>query len=162
MRTAEQVLERLRRLSATDRAWLLQALSDGAKAQLRQLTAALSEHSSNSFGRPVAAEAAVDLERLVPRLAAEPAWMLALLLMSRPGPWTAQLLARLAPDKRLEVVQLRASLPRMSPAMEEALARSLAEQIAAAPDGPDPSFEEAFERARFGLRSRRRLVEVGT
>lgn len=158
MKTAEEVLERLSRLSATDRAWLLQALSDGAKARLRRLTAAMQDSS----GQHPAAGAYVDLARLVPRLVAEPAWTLALLLSVRPGPWTAQLLARLTPDKRLEVVQLRASLPRVSPVLEEALVRTLAERFATAADAPDPSFDEAFERARSGPWGRSRLVEVGT
>lgn len=162
MKTAEEALEELGRVSAADRAWILRALSSAAKARLRLLTVTLQEHPSDSGARAPGMDTAVDLSRLVPRLAAEPAWILAVLLRARPGPWTAQLLVRLAADKRLEVTQLRASLPRLSPKMAEALARALSAQLSVAEDVPETSFEETFERARSRARRWRRLVEVGT
>lgn len=162
MKTAEEALEELGRVSAADRAWILRALSSPAKARLRLLTAALQEQPSNSDARAPATDSPMDLSRLVPRLAVEPAWVLAVLLGARPGPWTAQLLVRLAADKRLEVMQLRASLPQLSPKMTEALARALSAQFSAAADVPESSFEETFERARSRARRWRRLAEVGT
>jgi len=158
MKTPEEVLERLGRLSAADRAWLLQALSDRAKERLRRLTAEARGSSANSEEHPATPWTDVDLEALAPSLAAEPAWTLALLFSIRPGPWQVQVLAKLAADKTLEVMRLRASLPRLSRTMEDALARVLAEQISAAAEAPDTQFQQAFERARVGMRRRIRIA----
>ena len=158
MKTPEEVLERLGRLSATDRAWLVQALSDPAKERLRRLTAAGRGSATDSEESPATPWTNIDLEQLVPSLAAEPAWTLALLFSVRPGPWQVQVLAKLTADKTLEVMRLRDSLPRLSRVMEDALARVLAEQIAAAAETPDTQFQQAFERARVGMRRRIRVA----
>jgi hypothetical protein len=163
MKTAEEVLDRLGRLSAADRAWLLQALSDQAKARLRQVTAALQGHPTDCRAHQSVPETSEELAQQVAWLAAEPAWILALVLGIRPGPWQGRLLARLAPEKRREVMQLRAGVPPLSKKMEEALGRVLAEQASGMPEAPLLSFEDTFERERVGgWRRSLRVAEVGT
>lgn len=160
MKATQDMLDRLGRLSAADRVWILQALSDRAKGRLRQVTAALPNRSLGSHGHPPEPETPEAFLQRAAWLAGEPAWILALVLGSRAGPWQARLLAKLAPGKRREVLQLRAGLPPLSKKMEQALARALREQSPAAP--LPASFEDAFERERVSLwRRSRRVSEVG-
>lgn len=166
MNSAQEAVEALCRLSASDRDWILSALSSNARKRLRELAAA--EHRDAAGGGEEAApreSAGNPAEEalsgaaptfVISRLGAEPAWMLALVLNVRKWPWQEALLSALPPDKRFEVAQLRARLPRPSSRMHEALLRALTEQLSSVTTVAerDALFEVALGRAR--LRTRRR------
>lgn len=174
MKSVEEAVERLSVLSRDDRAWILSALSGSAQARLRELAAmhGISGPSGTSlFPAPLAsvadagpvskgsAERALQAledqvpERIAACLDAEPAWVLAALLAMRAWRWEEPLLAKLPPDRRLEVARLRVTLPPLSQKLADTLARVLAGRLSS----PGATANVAgFEQVLRGLRSRPR------
>jgi hypothetical protein len=170
MRSAQEAVDALCRLSAADREWILGALSAEARAKLKELAAApqqggpprADDHERQEPEGSSAQRALIDASPaiVVSRLAAEPAWILALVLTLTNWPWQDQLLTGLPADKRLEVAQQRARLPPVSTPLRGALLRALSAQLLAAPAADEhPPFEHALVRAR--MRTRRRPPEAG-
>lgn len=161
MKSVHEAVEALCQLSTTDREWVLGALSVSARKKLRDLAAAQHGAAAERSDDPISLETADTsvVEQLleaspalaVSRVRSEPPWMLALILNERTWPWQEALLTALAPDKRLEVAQLRTRLPRPSSRMREALLRALSAQVFGATAGTDGNapFEQALGRARF-------------
>jgi hypothetical protein len=176
MKSTADALERLAQMSKSDRDWLLQRLSSGARQRL--LDQAATERGSapgladagrlpTDRGAPKPLPAAMDAAALeavegallAGILADEPPWMIALLLRQRTWSWESELLARLPPVKRFEVSDLRRSAPHPSGALTELLMKSLRERVAAA-SLPADGFERLLYSARTsharGLRVRER------
>lgn len=161
MKSAQEAVEALCQLAMADRDWILGALSASARKRLRDLAATRHGAAAGRAGDPVAHETGnTSAEQrlieaspalVISRLRSEPLWMLALILSERTWPWQEALLTALAPDKRLEVAQVRARLPRPSSRMREGLLRALSEQVfSAAADGAgNAPFEQALGLARF-------------
>ena len=88
----------------------------------------------------------VEAETVARYLAGEPSWVIALILSLGAWRWEQALLMKLPPVARLEVNQLRHSLPRPSPAMRSLVTLTLREQLAAAPSGS--RFEDLLDQVR--------------
>lgn len=160
MKTPEQVLETLAHLATADREWILQALSEKARSRLREWVSARTRRPAEPEANTAPA-GTPDPVPALPRLEGEPTWILALVLSIRSWPWQEALLAKLPPDQRLEVVQLRASLPRASAKIREALMRALVEQARPA-EMPDSPFERTLSRACLRPVRRSRLMKFAT
>jgi hypothetical protein len=161
MKSAEEAVERLSALSPGDRAWLLGALSGSAQARLRELAARHGSTEHREIALPSSSPASaveqalqsMTPEKVVACLDAEPAWVLAVLLAMRPWPWEEALLARLSPDRRLEVAQLRVTLPRLSQKLADTLARAFAQRMSS---GGATAKVVGFEQVLRGMRLRAR------
>jgi hypothetical protein len=135
--TAKDLVERLTTLSRVDRDWLLANLSPDARTNLlRQLGRNTSGVSAAESDRTPGLEDeraldAVDGATIATCLAGEPSWVIAMILGVRTWRWEHHVLASIAPVTRLEVNQLRGSLPRASAAMGSLLLRTLREQLTA-------------------------------
>jgi hypothetical protein len=131
MNTSQHLIERLTQLSRTDRDWILANLSPGAKAnllrQLGQDTIAPGERMPALEDER--ALDALDGDTVATYLAGEPSWVIGTILALRSWRWEHQVLTKVAPVTRLEVTQLRGSLPRASAAMRGLLLRTLREQL---------------------------------
>jgi hypothetical protein len=132
------LIERVAQLSREDRDWILAHLSAPAKASLqRQLDRAGPDTDSSPVTRAdERALDALDGETVAAGLAVEPAWLIAMILSLHSWRWEQQVLGRLAPVTRLEVNQLRGSLPELSPAMRNLLAHTLHEHLRATAQNP--------------------------
>jgi hypothetical protein len=149
LRAAELLIGRLAHLTARDREWILTHLSAGAKTNLLR-------HLGQKEGAPIAERSqALDDERVLDSLegeavasylAGEPSHLIALILSLRAWRWEQPVLMKLPPVARLEVNQLRQSLPRPSAAMRSLVTRTLREQLAASPSGPH--FEDLLDQIR--------------
>lgn len=146
MNTAAGLIERVAQLSREDRDWILGHLSAPAKAsllsQLDQGEPALPDDSTTRSDER--ALNVLDGEVVAGALASEPSWLIAMILGLHSWRWEPQVLARLAPVTRLEVNQLRDSLPQLAPAMRGLLTRTLREQFQAAPQ--NSRFEQLLDR----------------
>jgi len=147
---SERLIGRLAQLSARDREWILTHLSPGAKTNLlRQLG---QEESADPAERPLAALEdervldALEAGAVAGYLADEPSWVVALILSLRTWRWEHQVLTKLPPVTRLELTQLRHSLPRASAAMRTLLTRTLREQLATPRSGS--RFEHLLDRVK--------------
>lgn len=162
MSAAEDLIERLAQLSRRDRNWILERLSAGAKANLlRQLSPGSGDTAANATGanttaansseRPAALQDeraldGLDGESVAACLAAEPSWLIAMILGVRGWRWEHQVLARVPPVTRLEVNQLRSSLPRASTAMKGVLIHTLWKRLQAPQS--DLRFDQLLDRAQ--------------
>ena len=148
--TAGQMIERLLRLAPQDRDWILAHLSAAARTNLlRQLGEASTQAAAES---PPALESeqaldALDGDAVASYLASEPSWLVAMIMSLRSWRWENQLLARLPPVTRLEVNQMRGSLPPLSVAMKKLLAQTLRDQLPAAGQHAAMRFDRLLDRA---------------
>lgn len=146
---SERLIGRLAQLAARDREWILAHLSAGAKANLlRHLGQG---ETTAAADRPLALDDervldGVEGETVASYLAGEPSWVTALILSLRAWRWEQPVLLKLPPVARLEVNQLRHSLPRPSAAMRSLVTRTLRERLAASPSGP--RFEDLLDQVR--------------
>jgi hypothetical protein len=146
---SERLIGRLVQLAARDREWILAHLSAGAKANLlRHLGQG---EATATSGRPQALDDecmsdTVEGETVATYLAGEPSWVIALILSLRAWRWEQVLLMKLSPVVRLEVNQLRHSLPRPAAAMRALVTHTLREQLATPASGP--RFEDLLDRVR--------------
>jgi hypothetical protein len=128
-------MERLARLSRRDRDWILAHLSADAKANLRrQVRRAPGDTDAEAAGGLPALHDERELDALdggmvAAYLAAEPSWVIAMIMSVREWRWETQVLAKTPPVTRLEVSQLRGSLPRVSGAMRSLVMRTLRAQL---------------------------------
>jgi hypothetical protein len=144
-----RLIRRLAQLTAGDREWILAHLSAGAKANLLR-------HLGQGEGtRIIDGPQALDEERVLDgleeetvasHLAGEPSWVIALVLSLRAWRWEQAVLTKLPPVARLEVNQLRHSLPPPSAAMRSLVTGTLREQLAAPALGS--RFEDLLDQAR--------------
>jgi hypothetical protein len=131
---SERLIGRLAQLAARDREWILAHLSAGAQANLLRHLG--QDEAAATAGRPQALDDervsdSVDGETVASSLSGEPSWVIALILSLRAWRWEHALLMKLSPVARLEVNQLRQSLPRPSAAMRALVTRTLRERLAA-------------------------------
>jgi hypothetical protein len=151
MTTIDAMLERLSQLSRRDRQWLLRNLSTEARAVLGQhaASATVAAPTPNS-DVPLHEELALDAlapEVVAAELAAQPSWVLAMILSLRSWRWEEALLERTPPVTRLELMQLRSSLPPVSAAMHALVVRTLRARFLPAA-GTQLPFEAVLERAQ--------------
>jgi hypothetical protein len=146
---SERLIGRLAQLAARDREWILAHLSEGAKANLvRHLGQG---EATATADRPQALDEervldTIEGEAVTSYLAAEPSWVIALILSLRAWRWEQALLLKLPPLARLEVNQLRHSLTRPSAAMRTLVTRTFREQLTAPASGS--RFEDLLDQAR--------------
>ena len=146
---SERLIRRLVHLAPRDREWILAHLSAGAQANLLR-------HLGQGEPTPLADRPqalddervldTVEAETVASYLAGEPSWVIALILSLGAWRWEQALLLKLPPVARLEVNQLRHSLPRPSPAMRSLVTLTLREKLAAAPSGS--RFEDLLDQVR--------------
>lgn len=156
-------------LSAGAKANLLSQLNrgsplvQGSSAQGSPLTQGSSLAQGSPLGQapgnarldPIGRELTPDEERAVDildggsvaaHLVTEQPWVIALILRIRSWRWEQQVLSALAPVSRLEVTQLRSSLPPLSTSMAALLVRTLRQQLEE--QQPSSRFEQLFDRAQ--------------
>lgn len=146
VRSAEEVLETVGRLSAEDRRWILNHLPPQARTRLAALTSAT----------PRADEAVATLRtcpsgRIVAALGGEPAWVIHSVVFARDWPWRKEVLQRLPATLRVEVSGLERTRARLAPAAGEFLLRALAQRVGTGA-GEENAIESRFESLlrRFG------------
>jgi hypothetical protein len=154
MRSPQQCIDDLARLSRDDRAWILSRLSPSARAAL------LGQAREATAAKPAAApRGAPDLndERTLNELDAgfvagilahEASWVIAMIMSLRTWAWESQVLSKVPAVTRLEVTQLRVTLPQVSAAMRNLLIRTLRELLLAS-RGAVPSFDLLVDRMRM-------------
>lgn len=130
MSAIDSVLERLAQLSRRDRQWLLRNLSSEARAMLHRHAASAGAPASAALDGAMSLHEELALDALDPEvvaveLAAQPSWVLAMILSLRSWRWEESLLERTPAVTRLELTQLRSSLPPVSAAMRALLVRTL-------------------------------------
>jgi hypothetical protein len=146
---SERLIGRLAQLAAQDREWILARLSAGAKANLLRHLDQGETTQITDRPRTLDDERVLDNvegETVARYLAGEPSWVVALILSLRAWRWEQPVLMKLPPVARLEVNQLRHSLPRPSAAMRSLVTRTLREQLATSPAGP--RFEDLLDQVR--------------
>lgn len=148
VRSAEEVLETLGRLSAEDRHWILSQLPPQARTRLAALT--------NGNGTPRAEEAVATLRtcpsgRIVAALGGEPAWVVHSVVFAREWPWRKEVLQRLPATLRVEVSALERARTRLAPAAGKFLLRALAQRVDTGA-GEESAIDSRFESLlrRFG------------
>lgn len=143
-------MERLARLSRRDRDWILAHLSTDARANLRR--EAGDADAEAAAGSPALRDEreldALDGATVAAYLAIEPSWVIAMIMSVREWRWESQVLAKTPPVTRLEVSQLRGSLPRMSAAMRGLVMRTLRAQLLTTPAG-EFRFDQLLDRAQL-------------
>ncbi len=152
---ASRWLDRIAELSHQDRDWILANLSAGAKANLRRQARLAAGPSDSEAAPDVADERALDVldaSVVAAYLAKEPSWVIAMVLSVRSWRWESAVLAKAPAVTRLEVTQLQASLPRISPAMTRQLVRTLRKQLLHQAEAGS-RFEELLEGAQARARS---------
>jgi hypothetical protein len=144
--SAEQLIERLARLTRGDRDWILAHLSAGAKANLKRQLGQVASHEPTD--RPAIDDGraldAVDADSIASHLAGEPSWLIAMIMNLRAWRWESHVLAKLPAVTRLEVNQQRGSLPALSAAMQGLLVRTLREQLPG--QNSHPRFDQLLDR----------------
>lgn len=166
MKSQSELLGKLHRLSARDRAWILEHLSEQERARLlSSLTdpaAAITDTQRSVEQSPADArsvDAAKILGRVEPRLAAtitrsEPAWLNAVVASTQDSAWRVAFMESLPASVRADVERIQPK--EFGPALRESVTRL----ILARCDGNVP-VESAFERLVERLsssRSRKRMT----
>ena len=155
LRSTEDVLQTIGRLSPEDRRWILNNLPPDARARLAALTSNY-PHAEEATAAGFGAEAVATLQACSPKqmaaaLNGEPAWLVHSVAFARPWSWRKDLLQRLPATVRLEVSRLERARTRLAPAAGEFLLRALAQRVATAPQtdtaaATDSRFESLLRR----------------
>lgn len=162
MKSQSELLARLHELSAGDRAWIVERLSEQERAQLfatLSSPAATPEIKSTNEHRAEPADVVKTLARIEPRLVAaitknEPAWLNAVIAAAQHEAWRKAFFDALPASFRGEVE--RAQALQFGPALTESVTRLILERCR----GSVP-VESAFERFIERLssaRSKRRMT----
>lgn len=165
MKPQSQLLEKLQRLSAGDRAWIVERLSEQERTQLLATLAGPTNPPEETF-RPVEPRRTDDtsdpvktLARVEPRLVAaicrhEPAWLNAVLAAAQQESWRRVFLEALPATLRSEVERTQSS--QFGAALTESVTRLILDRCHG--DVPSESpFEKLVERLS-SARSKRRMT----
>jgi hypothetical protein len=159
LRSPEDVLQTIGRLSPEDRRWILDHLPPDARTRLAALTTGRSPaEDATSAARTAEATAtlrATSAARIVAALHAEPAWLVRSVVFASDWPWRREVLRRLPATLRLEVAGLERAGARLAPAAGEFLLRALTFRIGTEGDdagATDSRFESLLRRFGGGGR----------
>lgn len=162
MKPHSELLGKLHQLSATDRAWIVERLSERERAQLfatLSSPAAAPEIKSTIEHRAESADALKTLSRVEPRLVAaitrtEPAWLNAVIASAQHESWRKAFLDALPTALRADVERSLAS--QFGAALTESVTRLVLERCRG--DVPVESPIERFIERLSSARSKRRMT----
>jgi hypothetical protein len=151
VRSAEEVLDTIGRLSAEDRQWILTHLPPQARSRLAALTNGPPRPGDSASAESVGILRTCSSGRIVAALGGEPAWVIHSVVFAQDWPWRKDVLQRLPATLRVEVSSLERARTRLAPAAREFLLRALAQRIGTGV-GEESAIDSRFESLlrRFG------------